>query len=499
LWGVQATAHRPCGPSRICNVMPNTLSVLGNSAFTGLTRGVRATTLAANICRGCSLQSVDLNVSSAQQGVTRTSSVRRRLLATTSLPLVAAVAGLLALAAWPTQPMPQSIDLTPLMGTMAPLEETVIAEVDDPFSVEYTVQRNDTLDRIFRSVGIDMAALVELRERPEVRRALDFVRPGDIITFTHIDGALQSLNRQISNTLTLSVARSDDGFAVNYIENPLETEVVGRRARITSSLFAAGQDAGMSAETIMTLANQIFGWDIDFALDIRDGDEFGVLYEQKYQDGQYVNDGRVLAAEFVNQGKTHRAVWFESQDGQVQGYFTPDGKGMRKAFLRAPLDFTRISSVFNPRRKHPISGVVRAHKGVDYAAATGTPIWSAGEGRIDFAGRKGGYGNVVIVDHGKGIKTLYGHMSRFGKSARVGRRVKQGDIIGYVGATGAATGPHLHYEYRVKGVHKNPATIPMPRTEIPSTYLTEFRGHTETTLAKLDLTSGAAQSRLARR
>ena len=272
----------------------------------------------------------------------------------------------------------------------------VLAPVDDPDSVEYTVQRNDTIDRIFRSVGLDMAPLAELRERPEIRRALDIVRPGDIITFTHIDGALQTLNRQISNTLTLSVARSDDGFAVNYIENPLETEIVGRRARITSSLFAAGQEAGMSAETIMTLANQIFGWDIDFALDIRDGDEFGVLYEQKYQDGGYVNDGRVLAAEFVNQGKTHRAVWFASKDGKVEGYFTPDGKGMRKAFLRAPLDFTRISSVFNPKRRHPISGKVRAHKGVDYAAPTGTPIWSAGEGRIEFAGRKGGYGNVVM-------------------------------------------------------------------------------------------------------
>ena len=270
------------------------------------------------------------------------------------------------------------------------------ADEDFPANVEYTVQRNDTLDQIFRSVGIDMAALAELRQRPEVRRALDIVRPGDIITFTHVDGALQSLNRQISNTLTLSVARSDDGFAVNYVENPLETEIVGRSARITSSLFAAGQEAGMSAETIMTLANQIFGWDIDFALDLREGDEFSVLYEQKFQDGEYVNDGRVLAAEFVNQGKTHRAVWFQSQDGEVQGYFTPEGKGMRKAFLRAPLDFTRVSSVFNPRRKHPISGVVRAHKGVDYAASTGTPIWAAGDGRIQFAGRKGGYGNVVI-------------------------------------------------------------------------------------------------------
>ena len=432
---------------------------------------------------------------------TATESVRRRSVAGTSLPLVVAVAAVLTVAAWPTQPMPRSIDLTSAFAASAPVVAAADAPVaEDPDSVEYTVQRNDTIDRIFRSVGLDMSALAELRERPEIRRALDIVRPGDIITFTHIDGALQTLNRQISNTLTLSVARSDDGFAVNYIENPLETEIVGRRARITSSLFAAGQAAGMSSETIMTLANQIFGWDIDFALDIRDGDEFSVLYEQKYQDGSYVNDGRVLAAEFMNQGKTHRAVWFASQDGKVEGYFTPEGKGMRKAFLRAPLDFTRISSVFNPARRHPISGIVRAHKGVDYAAPTGTPIWAAGEGRIVFAGRKGGYGNVVMLDHGKGITTVYGHMSRFGKSTRVGRTVHQGDIIGYVGMTGAATGPHLHYEYRIKGVHKNPATIPMPRTEIPAAYAAEFQRQAETAFGKLDLTGGSAQqARLASR
>ena len=407
------------------------------------------------------------------------------------MPLVAAVAGILAIAAWPRQEAPTSVDLTALVAAQAAAATTTAdSDEDFPANVEYTVQRNDTLDQIFRSVGIDMSALAELRQRPEVRRALDIVRPGDIITFTHVDGVLQSLNRQISNTLTLSVARSNDGFAVNYVENPLETEIVGRRAQITSSLFAAGQDAGMSAETIMTLANQIFGWDIDFALDIRQGDEFSVLYEQKFQDGEYVNDGRVLAAEFVNQGKTHRAVWFQSKDGDVQGYFTPEGKGMRKAFLRAPLDFTRVSSVFNPHRVHPISGIVRAHKGIDYAAPTGTPIWAAGDGRIEFAGRKGGYGNVVMIDHGKGISTVYGHMSRFGKSSRVGRTVKQGDIVGYVGMTGAATGPHLHYEYRIKGVFKNPATIPLPRTEIPSSYLAEFRSQSESALAKLQLTSG---------
>ena len=429
---------------------------------------------------------------------TEASPRRRRLLAGTSLPLVAAVAALLAVGVWPRHDSPASIDLTPLVAqqssdTLAPVEGP-----DSPDSVEYTVQRNDTLDRIFRTVGVDLAALAELRTRPEVRRALDIVRPGDIITFTHIDGVLQSLNRQISNTLTLQIARSDAGFAVNYIENPLETEVVGRRAKITSSLFAAGENAGMSPETILTLANQMFGWDIDFALDIREGDEFSVLYEQKYQDGEYVNDGRVLAAEFVNQGKVHRAAWFHSADGQLEGYFTPDGKGMRKAFLRAPLDFTRISSVFNPNRRHPISGKVRAHKGIDYAAPTGTPIWAAGDGRIDFAGRKGGYGNAVIIDHGRGITTLYGHMSRFGKNARSGRKVRQGELIGYVGSTGASTGPHLHYEYRVRGVHKNPTSVMMPRVEIPAKYLAEFKRESASTFARLDLTSGRASAQLAR-
>ena len=408
---------------------------------------------------------------------------RSWIIAGTTFPVLAAAVALLLMRN-PATDTPESIDLTALV-------QAVPQPVDDgPDSVEVLVQRDDTLDEIFRSVGLDIQTLNELRARPEIRKALDLLRPGDIITLVHADGVLQSLNRQISNTLTLSVSRAGDDFAVNYIENPLESEIVGKRARIESSLFAAGQKAGMKSTTIMTLANQIFGWDIDFALDIREGDEFGVLYEQKFQDGRYVNDGRVLAAEFVNQGKTHRAVWFESKDGEVEGYFTPEGKGMRKAFLRAPLDFTRISSVFNPRRVHPLSGRVRAHKGVDYAAPTGTPIWAAGDGRIEFAGRKGGYGNAVIIDHGRGITTLYGHMSRFNKVARTGRQVQQGDIIGYVGTTGASTGPHLHYEYRIKGQHKDPSTIPLPRTEIPAQYLAEFRSQAETALAKLELTSG---------
>ena len=417
-------------------------------------------------------------------------------LAAAGFPLVAVA--LTSLGSRPDGTSSKVVDLTPLVEA-APAAQADEALSPGPDSVEVTVQRNDTLDRIFRSAGIDAATIAELRNLPDARRALDLLRPGDIIRLEHIDGVLQRLNRQISATLTLSISRQDQGYAISYIENPLEKEVVGHRASIESSLFEAGKRAGISGAVIMTLANEIFGWDIDFALDIRRGDAFSVLYEQEFQDGEYVGDGRVLAAEFMNQGKRHRAVWFESADGEVRGYFTPEGEGMRKAFLRAPLEFTRVSSVFNPKRRHPISGKVRAHKGIDYAARTGTPILAAGDGRVQFAGRKGGYGNAVILDHGRGITTLYAHMSRFSKAGRSGRRVKQGDVIGYVGSTGASTGPHLHYEYRVKGVHKNPATIPLPRTEIPSSYLAEFRAQAETKLAQLEMTSGERSEAFASR
>ena len=414
---------------------------------------------------------------------------RSWLVAGLTFPLVAAAVAFQT--ARPTaSSAPRPLDLTALAAVA---ESTPTSPADDgPVNIEVTVQRNDTLDRIFRTASLDLGTLAELRRRAEVRKALDLLRPGESITLTHQHGALLSLNRQISDTLTLSIARDGDGFAVNYLENPLETETIGHRARVVSSLFEAGQQAGISAPVIMTLANDIFGWDIDFALDIRTGDEFSVLYEQRFQDGRYVGDGKVLAAEFINAGKKHRAVWFESTDGKVFGYFTPDGSGMRKAFLRAPLDFSRISSHFNPRRKHPISGRIRAHKGVDYKAPTGTPIKASGNGRVQFAGRKGGYGNAVVIDHGNGITTLYAHMSRFSRNARSGHKVAQGEVIGYVGSTGASTGPHLHYEYRVRGVYKNPAKVVLPRAELPPAYLAEFRTQADTLIAQMNLVARPA-------
>jgi murein DD-endopeptidase MepM/ murein hydrolase activator NlpD len=243
--------------------------------------------------------------------------------------------------------------------------------------------------------------------------------------------------------------------------------------RIESSLFESAATAGLSDKLIMNLAG-IFAWDVDFVLDIRRGDDYYILYEEIWQNGKFVSSGDVVAAEFNNNGRTFEAVRFTDGDGRTD-YFTPDGHSVRKAFVRAPVDFTRISSSFNPRRKHPVLNTIRAHKGVDYAAPSGTPIKAAGDGKVIFRGRKGGYGNAVILQHGGNITTLYAHMSNFAKNARVGSRVKQGQTIGYVGSTGLATAAHLHYEYRLNGVHRNPRTVALPQADpIRENYRTEF-------------------------
>lgn len=352
-------------------------------------------------------------------------------------------------------------------------------------TIEVIVSRNDTLDRIFRKLQLSVTDLASIRELPGIRQTLDFLKPGDAITFLHREGELRGLTRKINDTQTLNVTRDDSGFAAHIVENPLETQVERKQVRIASSLFEAAAAGGVSDQTALAVAD-IFGWDIDFVLDIREGDQFTVVYEGLWQDGQYVRDGAILAAEFVNDGRTYRAVRYVDARGQAE-YYTPDGKSMRKAFLRAPLEFTRISSVFNPRRRHPVLNTIRAHKGVDYAAPTGTPVRAAGDGRVIYAGRKGGYGNVVEVAHANGVVTRYGHLSRFARGARAGNRVQQGQVIAYVGMTGLASGPHLHYEYQLNGVHKNPQTVKLGDAKpIAPALLADFRAQTAPFLEKLD-------------
>jgi murein DD-endopeptidase MepM/ murein hydrolase activator NlpD len=329
--------------------------------------------------------------------------------------------------------------------------------------VEVVVGRNDTLDGIFRRMALNKSDLAAIRNLPGIRQSLDFLKPGDAIKLTHTSGDIQGLTRKVSETQTLEVVRQDAGFAAKMINNPVETRVRTATATIDSSLFQAAEAADISDMVALKLAN-VFGWDIDFVLDIREGDRFTAVYEQIYQDGKYLRDGEVLAAEFVNAGRVYRAVRFVSDTGSV-GYYTPDGVAMRKAFLRAPVEFSRVSSAFNPHRLHPILNTIRGHMGTDYAAPTGTPVHAAGEGRVSFAGQRGGYGNAVVLAHGGNVSTLYGHMSRFARNIRVGSRVQQGEVIGYVGMTGLATGPHLHYEYLMNGVHKNPQTVKLPGAE----------------------------------
>jgi murein DD-endopeptidase MepM/ murein hydrolase activator NlpD len=353
--------------------------------------------------------------------------------------------------------------------------------------LDFIVRRHDTLERIFRRLKLSLADLAAILSLPGARQALNQIRPGEKVTVVHEDGTVHALNRRISETEILSVTRANNGFAAEVITTPIETRAAHASGTIETSLFVAARAAGVSPETIMQLANDIFGWEIDFALDIRPGDRFHLVYEKKYRDGMYLGDARILSAEFINAGERHRAIHFASADGKIDSYFTPDGRSMRRQVLRAPLDFRRVSSNFNPRRRHPILNYIHAHQGVDYAAATGTSIKAAGDGRVSFVGNKGGYGKVVILEHGGGISTLYAHMSEFARGVRPGQRVIQGQNIGYVGSTGDTTGPHLHYEYRVNGIHKNPRTVRLPdAAPIPAEYLADFRSKAGAPLAALE-------------
>jgi len=396
-----------------------------------------------------------------------------------------------------TVPPPQ---LAPVSQPVPPSPKAIAAPaIPQPLgdTVEFVVRRNDTLDRIFRQLQLSLSDLATIRSLPGIQKSLDRLHPGDTITLVHEEGLVQTLRRRISETEILSVTRipqdEGSGFTAEVLETPVERREAHAHGSIDSSLFNAARAAGVSPEIILRLANDIFGWKIDFALDIRSGDQFSLVYEQKYRDGEYIGDGRILAADFVNAGVTYRAVYYASEDGEVADYFAPDGRSMKRQFLRAPLDFTRISSNFNPRRRHPILNTIRAHRGVDYAAATGTVIKAAGEGKVTFVGTQGGYGRTVILDHGGGITTLYAHMSRFPSGLRRGQRVRQGTTIGYVGSSGAATGPHLHYEYRINGVHKNPRTVPLPAaTPLPPSYMVDFKARSAGLMAQLDRTADSA-------
>jgi murein DD-endopeptidase MepM/ murein hydrolase activator NlpD len=392
----------------------------------------------------------------------------------------------------PASVVPSSAPPVPANGALLkPAAPRIVAQQAGAAATTLLViGRNDTFDAIFRRLRLDLADLAAIRRLPGVRASIDYLKPGDAIKLVHEAGGIKELTRQVSETQTLKVVREGAGFEATQIDNPVETRIRTAGAIIDSSLFQAAGAADISDTVALKLA-AIFAWDIDFVLDIREGDRFTAVYQQIYQDGKYLRDGEILAAEFVNSGKVYRAVRFVSATGAA-GYYSPDGLPMRKAFLRAPVEFTRVSSIFNPHRMHPILNRIRGHMGTDYAAPTGTPVRAAGDGRVSFAGQRGGYGNALVLAHSNSVSTLYGHMSRFARHMRVGAHVQQGDVIGFVGMTGLATGPHLHYEYLVDGVHKNPQTVHLQGAEpLHAESLQEFRSATAPLLAKLVPLQGA--------
>lgn len=350
---------------------------------------------------------------------------------------------------------------------------------------EFTVQNGDNLSILFKRAGLNDRSIYELFSDAKEAKDLRSIRAGQKMAFLVENGQLQGLTYTINQLDSLTFTREAKGFTGKEVALKPDIKYAFRQASIDSSLYMAGKRAGMPSNLTMELAN-IFGWDIDFALDIKKGDSFKVMYEEQFLEGKRIGTGKIMAAEFTNGGKTFQAVRYTAKDGS-SNYYTPDGRGMHKAFLRTPIEFARISSHFNLARKHPVLHIIRAHKGTDYAAARGTPIRATGNGKISFAGRKGGYGNCIVIQHGQGIETLYGHMNAFAKGMKAGSRISQGDVIGYVGSTGLASGPHLHYEFHLNGQVRNPVTVPLPKSiGIEKAELARFNETTRPLIAKLD-------------
>ena len=380
----------------------------------------------------------------------------------------------------------------------AALEEAMAYEaalqgaVSDPLAVpsasEWTtleIQNGQTLSTLFEAQGLSPEQWMAILELGNDARQLKRIKAGDKLELRKSGDQLLELRYALDDVRTLQVRKLEQGFESSTLTAELDRSTRTITGVIDSSLFHAGQEAGLPVRMVMELAD-LFRYDIDFALDLRDGDRFTVVFEEWFKDGKKLRDGDMLAAEFVNQGKVHRAVRFKDAQSR-SAFYTPRGESLRKAFFRSPLDVVRISSHFNLKRRHPILNTIRAHKGTDYAAASGTPIKATGEGRVKFIGVKGGYGRVVVIQHGSQYETLYAHLSRYRAGLKAGAKVTQGQVVGYVGSSGLATAPHLHYEFRVNGQHKNPVSIAMPRANpIPRSELATFHSQVAPLLAQIE-------------
>ncbi|MEW5839191.1 MAG: peptidoglycan DD-metalloendopeptidase family protein [Pseudomonadota bacterium] len=349
------------------------------------------------------------------------------------------------------------------------VQETSAEQPIDTQTVDIKIEKGSNLSKIFAKLDLPSSELDQILKLGDEAKSLTRLRVGDSISLElsdeqEGDPQLERLSYRLGLERTLHVIRTEEGdFRAEVERHPLEYRQSLGHGVIHDSFYNAAVDAGVAPDIVMQLAD-IFGWKINFLTDIQDGDSFSILYESVYKDGQQVTTGDILAASFTNNGKLYQAVRYADEAGN-NAYYTPDGKSLERGFLRYPVEFSRISSGFTHARLHPLLNVVREHKGVDFAAPTGTPIHAAADGKISFQGWKGGYGKVVMLQHDGVYSTVYGHMSRFEPSLSQGKSVKQGQVIGYVGATGYATGPHLHYEFRINGAHQDPLTAKLPEAK----------------------------------
>lgn len=347
--------------------------------------------------------------------------------------------------------------------------------------VDHKVKNGDNLAIIFKRAGFSAQTLHKLINTNAETRKLTKIHPGEILSFaTAEDGSLAQLRYVISKTDTLFVTLNEEGNYDTAIDSKeIETLTKTAGGEISNNFWTSAIAAGLSERQIMNFAD-IFGWDVDFANDIRKGDVFGLIYESHYVDGEFIGTGKIIAAEFVNQGQRFAAI--RHTDGN---FYTPEGRSMKKAFLRAPVSFKYISSSFNPRRLHPVTGQVRAHRGIDFAARTGTPVVASGNGKVIKAGYSKCNGNYVFISHGTQYVTKYLHLNK--KLVKTGQKVKQGQQIGTVGSTGRVTGAHLHYEFLVNGVHRNPKTVKLPKSEpLPRSELAKFKPIADNFIAQLE-------------
>ncbi len=351
-----------------------------------------------------------------------------------------------------------------------------------------TVSSGDTLSVLFAQAGLDNSLLHRILSNNKEAKRFTQLKVGQTLSFEFDENKeLSAISSQVSNLESIHLEKQSDSDSFIFRNHVAQTQTREQYAKgtIEGALFAATKKADMPYGLALDMAN-IFGYDIDFAQDLRKGDTFEVLYEEKTLEDKAVGTGHILTARFTNRGKVYTAVRYTDKNGNTS-YYSADGSSLRKAFIRTPVDFARISSRFSNGRKHPILNKIRAHKGVDYAAPRGTPIKAAGDGRVTLAGRKGGYGNTVVIKHGQRYQTLYAHMNGFAKGIRSGSNVKQGQIIGYIGTTGLSTGPHLHYEFQVNGVHVDPLSQKLPISDpIHASEKQRFAQYSRPLIAKLD-------------